>query len=250
MKKYTVKQLAKLSGTSVRTLHHYDEIRLLKPHKRSHAGYRVYGELELLKLQQILFFKELGYSLEEIRKILGDPGYDFTQSLMRQKTEMKAKAKRINTLLTTIDKTLNKLNQNTMLDDKELYEGLGENAKAYQKEAEEKWGDEVKKTEDRIRKMGKDKWAEVQKEGDMITQKLADLMDLEPRSPEVQEAISLWYKHLHHFYEVSEDRFRGLGQMYVQDDRFRAHYDKYRKGLADFINKAIQIFCDNGKAGN
>lgn len=137
-----------------------------------------------------------------------------------------------------------------MVNDQDMYEGFTpEQAKAYRGEAAEKWGeDEVKASENRIKKMSKEQWNAVKAEGDAITVKLAELMlaGAAPGNPEVQECIARWHKFLENFYPVEEARLRGLGEMYVADERFTAHYDKYAKGLAQFKNEAIRIYCDNG----
>lgn len=137
-----------------------------------------------------------------------------------------------------------------MVNDQDMYEGFTpEQAKAYRKEAAEKWGeDEVKASENRIKKMSKEQWNAVKAQGDAITRKLAELMlaGAAPGNPEVQECIARWHKFLENFYPVVEERLRGLGEMYVADERFTAHYDKYAKGLAQFKNEAIRIYCDNG----
>ena len=122
-----------------------------------------------------------------------------------------------------------------------------EEGKALTKEAEQRWGDEVKKSHQRIQKMGKAKWKQVQEEGGAIAQKFADLMDsYAPESLEVQQTVAVFHRHLENFYPVGDARLRGLGQLYITDDRFRATYDKIKKNLADFINEAIQIYCDKG----
>jgi len=249
MKKYSVKQLSGLAKVSVRTLHYYDEIGLLKPGEKSAAGYRSYVREDLFKLQQIMFFKELGFSLDEIQRILGDPDFDLKKALKSQREEISKRLVRFKKLLNTIDKTIQTLNQKSMLTDKEMYEGFTpEQAEAYRKEASQRWGDEVKASEARIKKMSKEQWNAVKAEGEAITKKLAELMTAgsAPESPEVQSYIARWHKHLENFYPVSEERLSGLGQMYIADERFTAHYDQYAKGLAQFKNTAIQIYCDNG----
>lgn len=250
MKKYTVKQLADLAGISVRTLHHYDQIGLLRPHKRSQTNYRYYGQLERLQLQQILFYRELDYPLEKIQEVLTDPKFDLSSSLTFQRKELEKKAERLKKLLNTVDKTLYNLNHKTMITDDELYAGFKsvEEGKALTKEAEERWGqDEVQKSHDRIKKMSPAQWKAIQDEGGALGQKFADLMGThQADSEEVQRTVVLFHRHMENFYPVGDARLRGLGQLYVTDDRFRAFYDKFKLGLADFINKAIQIYCDRG----
>lgn len=249
MSVYTVKQLSSLSGVSVRTLHHYDKIGLLVPQSRSEAGYRFYGREELLRLQQILFYRELDIPLAKIAELLGDPEFDRVASLEFHRAELQKRGERLKRLLATIDKTIVELkNKTEMLTDKEIYEGFapGE-GETLRKEAAEKWGEEVvAASEQRVRKMSKAEWDAMKKEGEAVAQQLAAAVPHGVSSVQAQKAIAAHFRHLHHFYEVSEQRYRGLGKLYVEDERFRAYYEKYAAGLADFVCEAISIFCDNG----
>lgn len=252
MKKYTIKALADLAGITVRTLHHYDQIALLRPHERSKTnGYRYYGPAEALRLQQILFYRELDYPLEQIQRLLDGPKFDLKASLEFQRAQLKKQAKRIKNLLHTVDQTLYQLNHHHMLKDDQLYAGFNsvEEGKALTEEAKQRWGtDEVQKSQDRVRQLSPEQWQKVKDEGDAITQKLADLMGRYPAdSQEVQNAIELFHKHLENFYPVSLKRLSGLGKMYVEDERFRAFYDKYKKDLSDFIHEAIEVYCERQK---
>jgi DNA-binding transcriptional MerR regulator len=247
MSKYSVNQLSKIAGVSVRTLHHYDQIGLLKPAYRSEKNYRYYEKKQLLTLQQILFYKELEIPLKEIQKIINDPGFDLIQALEGHKTALENRAERLDKLLNTIDKTLNYLkNDKYILTDDEIYEGFSEEqVKSMREEVGERWGKEqLLETEERIRKMGKEGWHDLQQKGEEISLLLADLMDLPPGHEKVQEAIQLHFRHMNNFYEVSKERYLGLGNMYTTDERFTEYYEKYRPGLADFINESIKIFCE------
>lgn len=246
MKGYTVKQLAELAGVSVRTLHHYDQVGLLQPGKRSGAGYRIYGQDELYRLQQILFYRELGYSLKATADILNDPGFDLVGSLEFQKKQLQKQSTRVSTLIDTINKTIVELKRkDKMLTNEELYEGLPkEKAEAYRKEAMERWGGEVTKSEDRLRQMSKAELREIKAKGDQVTRKLASLMNLGPADSLVQKAIGEHFEYMQVFYPVTDERYRGLGRMYVEDERFTATYDQYKPGLALFIHQAIEVFCD------
>lgn len=247
MANYTVKQLSSLAGVSVRTLHHYDQLGLLKPCERAASGYRYYSRTELLRLQQILFYKELGFSLKKIKQILDEPDFDLIESLTYQRKQLQQQSGRLEQLMRTIDKTIEELkNQKIMLTDKELYEGF-EKGKAYRQEAADRWGEaEVSDAEQRLKKLGKDGWANAKAEGEAVNRALAELIDKDPASRIVQEAIGRHHAHMNQFYEVSEARYRGLADMYVADERFKAHYDQYKMGLAEFIRKAIHIYCNNG----
>jgi len=247
MNGYTVKQLAELAGVSVRTLHHYDRIGLLTPRERTGAGYRLYGEDELYRLQQILFYRELGYSLKDTGDILSDPGFDLVRSLEFQKGQIQKQQARVLKLIGTIDKTIVELKRkDRMLSNEELYEGLPrEKAEAYRKEAIERWGDEVADSENRLRQMSKEELRQLKAKGDEITRKIAALMNLGPADSIVQKAIAEHFEYLHAFYPVSTERYRGLGRLYVEDERFTATFEQYKAGLAKFMHEAMEVFCDN-----
>lgn len=242
---HTVKQLARLAGVSVRTLHHYDRIGLLIPGERSRAGYRLYGEDELYRLQQILFYRELGYTLRETGDILDDPGFDLVRSLEFQKQQLQKQSVRVSKLIDTIDKTIVELKRkDKMLSNEELYEGLPRaKAEAYRKEAIERWGDEVIESEDRMRRMSKDELRALKAKGDQITRKIASLMNLGPADSIVQKAIAEHYEYMQAFFPVTYERYRGLGRMYVEDERFTASIDQYKAGLAMFMREAMDVFC-------
>jgi MerR family transcriptional regulator, thiopeptide resistance regulator len=245
---YTVHQLAGLAGISVRTLHHYDQIGLLTPTRRTAAGYRLYGWTELLRLQQILFYKELDFPLGEIKQILDRPEFDQLQALREHRRRMQRRAEQFEKLLSTIDKTIAKLTEDKMeLTDAELYEGLTpEQAERYPREARELYGKEVvEASEARARKLSKSQWQAIRQEGDQVTRDLADLAERQPDDPQVQAAIARHYAWIEHFWTPTAEAYRGLGQLYTTNDEFRANYDRYRPGLADFMQAAINYYCDH-----
>lgn len=251
MHKYTVQQLSQLAGVSIRTLHHYDRIGLLPPAERTEKGYRLYGRAELLRLQQILFYKELGFSLRKIQEILDDPEFDLVKALEFHQRELQKRANRMQQLLGTIKKTIISLkNEKDMISDKELYEGFSqEEIDAMRAEVKERWGEkELLDVENRIQQLGKEGWEDHKAKGKEIEQLLADLMELHPADTPVQEAVALHFRYLNFYYEVSKERYENLGKMYVEDERFKAHYDKYKDGLAVFLRDAIFVFCQNGGA--
>ena len=246
--RYSVKTLAKVAGVSVRTLHHYDEIGLLSPAERSDKGYRYYQKAELFRLQQIMFYKTLGYELAEVKGILDKEDFDLITSLRYQREELMKKSKNLNQLITTIDKTINELkNKEGMITDQEMYEGFSaEEAKSMQKEARLRWGDEVDSVHQNIRQMGKQGWKDTKQEAEEINLWLANLIHKPVNDIEVQKVINLHFQHMNKFYEVSEERYRGLANMYVEDERFKTYYEKVKPGLASFLKKGIYQFCDNG----
>ena len=245
---YAVKALAKMAGVSVRTLHHYDHIGLLEPSSRTAAGYRLYGQKDLLRLQQILFYRELDFPLNEIKKILDRPGFKLTKALENHREMLRERADRLARLLNTIDKTIQKLEEeNVGMTDEELYEGFSkEQIEGYRREVRERYDPMlVEESERRVRNMSKEQWKAIKQTGDEIPRRLAALMDRQPGDPEVQKAVAQHYKWIEQFYTVSAEHYRGLGTLYVEDPRFRANYDKHRAGLADFMKAAMEYYCDH-----
>jgi DNA-binding transcriptional MerR regulator len=168
VKAYTVGQLARLAGVSVRTLHHYHQIGLLAPAARTDAGYRLYGESELLRLQQILFFKEFDMPLEEVRQILDDPGFDPLTALEGHRQLLQRRMERLDHLLETIDRTIDRLTEENMtLTDKELYEGFStEQIERYKRQAREMYDPAlVEESERRVKRMSRAQWQAVGDEG-------------------------------------------------------------------------------------
>jgi DNA-binding transcriptional MerR regulator len=247
MKQYTVKQLSQLSGVSVRTLHHYDTIGLLKPAQRTEARYRLYGRDELLRLQQILFYRELGFSLEKIAEVLDDPGFILLDSLLEQRRRIQLNAVHIQQLLITINKTIQSLeNKSTMLTDEELYEGFPK-GKDYRNEAAGKWGnDVVTASEDKLRKLSKPALQALLAQGAEISKALGASMHLEHSTTEVQELIAQHHRHICNFWDATEEGYRGLAELYISDERFSAYYNNIQPGLASFLHKSMLHFCDNG----
>jgi DNA-binding transcriptional MerR regulator len=251
-RQYTVRQLAKLAGVSVRTLHHYDQIGLLKPSRRSAAGYRLYARADLLRLQQVLFYKELDLPLSEIQAILDEPGFDPLAALREHRRRLQARRQRLERLIETIDRTIQKISEDEMaLTDEELYAGFSkEQADRYRREARERYDPAlVEESERRLKRMSKAQWEALKQEGDEITRQIAGLMDREPEDPDVQEAIARHYAMMGKFYTLTLEIYRGLGGLYVEHAEFRAFYEKYRPGLADFMQAAMTYYCDHGLEG-
>lgn len=246
MKTYSVSELAKMAGVSVRTLHYYDEIGLLKPSARSASGYRLYGHDDLLQLQQILFFKELEFSLDEIRTILASPDFNRLEALRRHRRELIAKGEHLARLIETVDKTIETIVEDDMsLSDDELFEGFTpEQRQRYGQEARECWGEEVDEVEGRLRKLPKGKWDSIQAQGNEVTEEIAGLMSLEANHPKVQATIARHHAWIENFYPCSAERYEGLGQMYVDHPEFRAFYEEFRPGLACFMYEAMKVYAE------
>lgn len=245
---HTVQQLARLAGVSVRTLHHYDHIGLLNPSARTAAGYRLYGEADLLRLQQILFFRELDFPLTDIQSILDEPGFDQVKALRDHRRLLQQEADRLGRLLNTIEKTISRLTEDYMtMTDEELYEGFThEQIERYTREANELYDPGmVAEANRRVRNMSKSQWQAVKAEGGVVAQQLADLMDKEPGDAAVQAAVARHYAWVDNFWHPTAESYRGLGQGYAEHPEFRAFYEKYRPGLADFMRAAMTYYADH-----
>ena len=248
-KTYTIGELAKLAGVSVRTLHHYDQIGLLHPGTRDPENdYRRYGREDLLRLQQILFFRELDLPLQKIEQILADPAADRLALLRQHHRNLGVRIGQLQTLQSTLEKTIQNLQEeNSMpLTDAELYEGFDQaTIDRYQKEVQETYDPEIVALANRnTRKLSKAEWAAVKAEGEAISAGLAKLMGHDPADSEVQAFAARQHAWVEHFYPVTAEMFRGLGELYTSHPEFRANYDKIAPGLADFLQKAMTIYAD------
>lgn len=242
-KGYTVKKLADLAGVSVRTLHLYDEIGLLKPSVRTEAGYRLYGERELLRLQQILLYKEFELSLQQIGDILDDPDFDVVSALENHKLALSEKKNRLNQLLVTIDNTINKMKNGMALTDDELYKGF---PKEYRDEAIETYGAEsIERSEKYLKSLGKEGFAKLKDELAALTDQLIGSMKSDPASETVQRLIAKHYEIIRKFWGThgttnnQAEAYAGLGDLYVADDR----YTKGNPEFAKFMNAAMKIYA-------
>lgn len=246
---YAVQQLANLAGVSVRTLHYYDEISLLKPAHVERNGYRYYEEAELLKLQQILFFRELDFPLEEIQRILSSSSFDMRVALRDQRKLIELKKNRLSKLVETIDKTLKKINKEISMEDTELYGNFSKDElDRYTKEAQERWGHTatLKQSQERVKKMGKEGLQQVMNENRKLNEKLSTQMaeGQSPASETVQHLIAQHYNGLRAFYEPNLELYRGLAEMYLADERFKKNYEKVAIGLAQFMHDAMIYYVE------
>jgi len=247
---YTVKQVAELSGVSIRTLHHYDKIGLLKPSVRTEKNYRLYAEPELLRLQQILFYKELNFVLKDIVKILDNPDFDRIQSLENQRIMLLEKQKRTKNLIQTIDKTLHHLKTAKMLRTEELYEGFPK-GREYRKEAIQEWGEQVEQAELHLRKKGKAEFEQLKKDFDRCWKKLASMRYEKPQSEVVQSEIEKHYGFIREFWGTTnkEDKqleaYAGLGDLYINDERYAKVDGKPSIEFATFMRDAMKLFVEN-----
>jgi len=250
---YTIKELSDIANITIRTLHHYDKVGLLSPKRDSSNRYRIYGEDDLLRLQQILFFRELDFSLIDIKNILSDENFDIVKSMEDHKKMILLKRKRLDKLLKTINKTINKVTKKKFMKDEELYESFTtEEMEQLAKEAKDRWGhtSAYKQSEKKMRSMTKEQMNVIKKEGDEISRKAAALMGRNVNDKDVQSVIDLHYKHLSNFYTPNLEMYKGLAEMYINDTRFTKYFEKYKKGLAQFMHDAMIWFVENNKFSN
>jgi MerR family transcriptional regulator, thiopeptide resistance regulator len=242
---FTVGDLARLTGVTVRALHHYDELGLVVPSQRSAAGYRLYGDADILRLQQVLLFRELGLPLDEIAAVLDDPHYDPIDALRRHREVLVAKRARLDAMLVALDAAISTSNQGKTMqpdDVKTLFDGF--DPEAYADEAQQRWGetDAFKESARRTKRYGKPEWEQIKREADAIYTQLAQLMTAGavPTDPSVAEHVDAHRAHIDRwFYPCSPAMHAKLGEMYVADPRFTANIDRYGAGLAKFMRDAF-----------
>lgn len=239
-----VKEVADLVGISVRTLHHYDEIGLLIPDETTEAGYRVYSDENLETLQQILFFKELGFPLKKIKEIIDSPSFDRQEALEMQHKMLLEKKRRLEKMIGTIEKTIQHSKGEIQMSKHEKFEGFDFSHNPYEQEAREKWGD---KAVDEANEKAKNMTAFDQEKFNDIYRSLAAIRHLSPESNEAQEGIKEWYQFLNKMGNYSLEAFKGLGQMYVDDERFTKNIDQFGEGLAKFMRDAMAVYADKNK---
>lgn len=249
---YTIKKVADMAGVSVRTLHHYDNIELLNPEISKDNGYRMYSGADIERLQQILFFRELDFSLEEIKSIIDSPGFDRKNALATHKEILMKKRERLDDLINTVDKTIDSIERGIDMSKEEMLNSfdmtdIEEHQKKYAQEVKEKYGSSnaYKESQEKTSRYTKEDWTRVMGGANEIQIRIAELMDKNPDDEEVQIVIGEWRQHItDNFYSCTIEIFRGLGDMYVYDERFKANYEKIRPGLAEFMRDAMHIYCD------
>jgi DNA-binding transcriptional MerR regulator len=245
----TVKQLSKLAGVTPRTLHHYDEIGLLKPSRVGANGYRYYGEESVLRLQQILFYRELGIPLEDIKKIMGRRDFDVLGALRSHKEALQKQVTRLNRLIHTVDNTINHLKGNIIMSEKSYFEGFSEEEQEkYALEAEELYGAEsVRASMKKWKAYSADEQKRIMKEG---SENYTDLIAAMPKgaaSQEVQAIVERWRRHLEYFWTPNLDQLLALANGYNDDPRFKANFDKMHLQLAEFMRAAVEVYVANQK---
>jgi DNA-binding transcriptional MerR regulator len=247
---YTVKQLSDLAGVSIRTLHYYDQIDLLTP-DRGDNGYRYYADEAVLKLQQILFYRELGLSLEDIRGILDAPDFDLLAALHAHRAALQARVARLTDLIETVDTTILHMTGEVPMSQQQMFNGFSEeDEQRYAQEARERWdADEVDASYKRWNRYSAEEKGRIKAEGAAIYTDLAAVMDQGAASPAVQAIVARWHQHLRYFYEPSIERLEGLGQLYVVDPAFARSIGQVRPDLPAFMREAITLYCAHLREG-
>jgi DNA-binding transcriptional MerR regulator len=246
---YTVKQLSKLGGVTPRTLHHYDEIGLLKPSRVGENGYRYYGEESVLRLQQILFYRELGMPLEDIKKIMGRRDFDVLGALYSHKEALQKQVTRLNRLIATVDNTIHHLKGTTIMSAKGLFEGFSEEQQEqYAAEAEKMYDPEtVRESNRKWKSYSAAKKESILAEGNAIYTDMIAAMPKGAGRPEVQAIVERWRKHMDYFWTPNLDQLQAIANGYNDDPRFKANFDKMHPQLAEFMRDAVKVYVANQK---
>ena len=239
--KMLIKDFAKACGVSVRTLHYYDEIGLLKPSFVDEwTGYRYYDENSLLRMQEIMFYRELDFSLKNISQIISSPYYDKEKALSQQKKLLVLKKERLEKLILSIDDAMKGKVVMNAFDNSEF--------EKYKDEAKEKWGNTTAYAEysEKSKNYGKDKFSSISGEMAEIFSKFNRAMkNSDADSDEAQALVKELQNYItNNFYTCTKEILSGLGQMYVYDERFKNNIDKAGEGTADFVSEAIKIYCN------
>ncbi|MDQ1028329.1 DNA-binding transcriptional MerR regulator [Streptomyces umbrinus] len=242
---YSVGQVAGFAGVTVRTLHHYDEIGLLVPSERSHAGHRRYGDEDLDRPQQILFYRELGFPLDEVAALLDDPETDPRAHLRRQHDLLTARIEKLQKMAAAVEHAMEARTMGINLTPEEKFEVFGDkDPEEHAEEAERRWGgtEAYAESQRRAARYTKDDWKRMQAEVASWGERYDALMEAgEPATGE--RAMDMAEEHRQHisqwFYDCSYEIHRGLGEMYVSDERFKEFYDSMRPGLAEHLRDAI-----------
>lgn len=249
---FTVKQLAKISGISVRTLHWYDQIGLLKPAFKGLNNYRYYEQAQLLRLQQILFFKELGFNLSDIQNLLPQSDSDVIEALYRHRQVLETDMNRKKTLIATIDRTIAHLTGEKVMKIEGLYFGFDTaRQKQYEQELANYPGASVqelmKESKKRTSKWTKEKWDEIKAQSDEIYKDLAFLLEkgFEPSSIEVQGIIQRHFQMISQFYDVSKEVYLGLADFYANYPDFKNFFEAYHPKMLTFVLGAIKFYASH-----
>jgi DNA-binding transcriptional MerR regulator len=242
-----VGEVARLAGVSVRTLHHYDAVGLLQPSSRSGAGYRRYAPSDLERLQEVLLWRRLGFGLDEVAALLDDPSHDRAAALQRQRHLLDERLRQLAAVRALVERTLASMNGGNTMSDTELFDGLDPvewNERTHGEEVAQRWGDTdaYRESARRTGRYTASDWEQIQAESEAVEAGLAALLRAGVPA-EAASAMDLAEQHRRHidrwYYPCSHEMHAGLGDMYVADPRFAAHYEERAPGLAAYVRDAV-----------
>jgi DNA-binding transcriptional MerR regulator len=240
----SISETSKITNLSIRTLRYYDEIDLIKPSKITDAGYRYYDEKSLEKLQEILFLKELDFSLKEIKEIVSNPQYNRKKAMENHKNLLIMKKNRIENLISLLE---NITNGGSSMSFKEFdMSDIQKEQKKYAEEIKERWGETeaYKESENKTSKYSKDKWANLAEEADAIFKEFSVIKNESETGEKAQALVKKWQVYItKNYYNCTKEILAGLAEMYIGDERFKNNIDKYSEGTAEFMSKAIKEYC-------
>lgn len=247
---YTVQKLSAIAGVSTRTLRYYDEIGILKPARINSSGYRIYTRAEVDILQQILFYREMGVTLENIKEIITEPSFNKSEALNEHHRKLLEKREQLDILILNVEKTIASMKGDIKVSDKEKFEGfkrklVEENEEKYGSEARQKYGDEaVEKSNAKLMGMSEEKYKEISNLAEEIMLTLAKAFKTgDPGSELAQKTADLHKRWLTFYWDsYSKEAHAGIVEMYVMDERFKAYYDKDQPGMAEFLRDAVLIY--------
>ncbi|MEK4877372.1 MULTISPECIES: MerR family transcriptional regulator [Paenibacillus] len=245
-----MQKLAELAGISTRTLRYYDEFGILKPARINSSGYRIYGRTEVDLLQQILFYRELGLSLERIKAIMTEPSFDGAKALREHHDKLLEKRQQLDLLIANVEKTLAQKEGRITMSDTEKFEGfkqklVDDNEKKYGQEIREKYGDDtINQTNQKLKGMTEEQYSAIQQLEEELFETLLQAMEHgDPASVLAQKSADLHREWLSFYWNsYSKEAHAGVAQLYVDDERFTEYYDKRRPGLAAFLRDAVHVY--------
>ncbi len=240
----SIARVAKLSGVTVRTLHYYDDIGILKPCKLTQSGYRVYDSDSLRRLQQILLWREMGFSLKDIAGILDGDGYLSMNALKEQKLVLESKRNRIDSMIALVEQIMR--GESDMSFREFDMSDIEKAMEKYSEETKKRYGNtkEYKQSQERTKRYTRNDWATIQGEADKIFDKFASAMETDVSDGDIRAMVLEWQAHItKYYYDCSDEILSGLAEMYVQDERFKDNIDKRKEGLAKFISESIKAYC-------
>ncbi|WP_138756572.1 MerR family transcriptional regulator [Paenibacillus sinopodophylli] len=247
---YTIQKLGLLAGISTRTLRYYDEIGMLKPSRINSSGYRIYGNAEVDRLQQILFYKELGVGLEGIKAIVTSPAFDGASALQEHRKRLIEKREQLDLLIANVDKTLAQNEGRITMTNKEKFDGFKQqlidtNEQKYGEEIRQKYGNtQIERSNQMVKNMTEEQHTKVEQLNAEVLSLLETTYPTGDPAGELAQKMADLHRQWITFYwgSYSKEAHAGVAQMYVNDERFTAYYEKHQPGGAAFLRDAILIY--------